>query len=194
MTMNSRLGSVFGLNGLSRGHWILLLLVALAAQGVAAANDDPGLVIELDRHHYRATARDLRSGEAGPSVPIVLGSPAHPTPGGSHRFAWVILRPSWHPSSALLDVGVTRLPASIDSPMGVAKIPFADHGSIALHGGGDRRLMGMPVSGGCVRTADADLLRLIAWLELQGGLAPPTPRANGEIHRAVVRPARIEIQ
>jgi len=37
------------------------------------------------------------------------------------------------------------------------------------------------------------MLRLIAWLELQGEFALPEPHANGEIHRAVVCPARIEI-
>jgi len=59
-----------------------------------SAGEDPGIVIELDRRRYRATIRDLRSGEEGPSMPIALGSPANPTPDGRFRFAWVILRPA----------------------------------------------------------------------------------------------------
>ena len=75
--------------------------------------------------------------------------------------------------------------------MGVAKIPFAAKGSIALHGGGDPHVLGKPVSSGCVRASDADLLRLITWLHLQGGLAPPREEASGEVVRDLWRTARV---
>jgi hypothetical protein len=78
--------------------------------------------------------------------------------------------------------------------MGAAKIPFAGGGSIALHGGGDPRLLGKPVSGGCVRSADGDLLRLIAWLHGQGALGSSRSREDGEVHRAFLRPARLIVR
>jgi len=77
--------------------------------------------------------------------------------------------------------------------MGVAKIPFAEGGEIALHGGGDPRVLGKPVSGGCVRATDADILRLIAWLDLRGALAPPQPQRSGEVHRSITRPVRLRV-
>ena len=77
--------------------------------------------------------------------------------------------------------------------MGVAKIPFAENGSIALHGGGDPDVLGKPVSSGCVRASDADLLRLIAWLDLQGALAPAQIASSGEVVRDLWRAARLRV-
>jgi len=77
--------------------------------------------------------------------------------------------------------------------MGVAKLPFAENGAIALHGGGEPGALGKPVSSGCVRAADADLLRLLAWLDLQGGLARPVSNGSGEVVRDLWRPTRLRI-
>jgi hypothetical protein len=77
--------------------------------------------------------------------------------------------------------------------MGVAKIPFAQGGAVALHGGGHPDLLGKPVSSGCVRAGDADLLRLIAWLHQQGALGPVNENAAGELRRDFVRRARIVV-
>ena len=94
----------------------------------------------------------------------------------------------------VLAAGAQPLPPSPDGPMGIAKIPFADLGSVALHGGGDLLLLGKPVSGGCVRARDADLLRVIAWLHLQRALGPPVPQDDGEVHRFFQRPARMLVR
>jgi hypothetical protein len=77
--------------------------------------------------------------------------------------------------------------------MGVAKIPFARTGAIALHGGGDLRLLGKPISGGCVRARDADLLRVIAWLLARAALGAPLEQPDGEVHRSFRRPVRLRI-
>jgi len=188
-----------GSRGIRRAPLSGLLLVVFVSLGLlgwdsSAAADpdpDPGFVLEIDSAAFRVSVRDARSGERGPSVEVVLGSPAHETPHGDFPVAWVILRPSWHPSPSAQRAGAVPEPASLDSPMGVAKIPFAANGSVALHGGGDPRLMGRPVSGGCVRAGDGDLLRVIAWLDQHGALGPAREREDGEIHRPFQRPARV---
>jgi hypothetical protein len=106
----------------------------------------------------------------------------------------VILNPSWSPGAAAREAGALPEPPSLSSPMGVAKIPFASTGAIALHGGGDPRLLGKPVSSGCVRAADADLLRLLGWLYGHGVLGPPLERADGEIERPFRRPVVVAVQ
>jgi len=156
--------------------------------------DDPGFVIELDRASYRVAVWDDRSGELGPIIPVVLGSPANPTPIGSYPVSWVVLRPSWHPGPGARAAGARPEPSSLTTPMGVAKIPFAANGAIALHGGGDRRLLGRPISGGCVRAGDADLLRLVAWMDLRGALGGGQLRKDGEIHRPFDRPVRMIVR
>lgn len=157
------------------------------------SNDDPGFELELDRARNLLRARDVRSGEEGPVLRVAVGSPAHPTPPGRFRLGRVIFRPSWRPGAFALDAGARAIGASLRSPMGVAKLPFAENGGIALHGGGDPDVLGKPVSSGCVRAADADLLRLIVWLELRDGLAPPRVEASGEIVRDLGRTARLYV-
>jgi hypothetical protein len=177
----------------------IAMVVTLLSVGLVGVRDvwgenDPGLVMELDQEHYRVSVRDERTGEVGPLLQVVLGSPANPTPTGSYPVSWVILRPSWHPGAGALEAGARPEPSSLTTPMGVLKIPFARGGSIALHGGGDRRLLGRPISGGCVRAGDADLLRMVAWLDLRGALGIPELREDGEIHRPFHRPMRMIVR
>jgi hypothetical protein len=178
---------------------LLLACAASSALGpigpsVARAVSDPGILLELDREGYQLSVLDLRSREPGPPIRVVLGSPAHSTPAGSYPVSRVILNPAWQPSDEALAAGAEGLPPSLDGPMGVAKIPFAELGSVALHGGGDLLLLGKPVSGGCVRARDADLLRVIAWLYRQGVLGPALPQEDGEVHRFFQRPVRMRVR
>jgi hypothetical protein len=171
----------------------VLIGCALAPATPLRAEEDPGFVIELDRAQYQVSVRDERSGERGPTIAVVLGSPSNPTPSGRYPIYQVILRPSWQPGPGARAAGAEPEPSGLETPMGVAKIPFAHGGAIALHGGGDPRLLGQPISGGCVRAGDGDLLRLIAWLDLRDGLGEPSPRAGGEVHRSFRRPARVDV-
>lgn len=173
---------------------ILLLLASALVCGSASGDGDPGLLLELDRERFEVVARDRLTGDLGPRIRIVLGSPAHDTPSGDYPIGRVILNPSWRPSDEATAAGAERTPPSTTSPMGVAKIPFAETGSIALHGGGDPRLLGKPVSGGCVRARDADLLRIVAWLLERDALGPADLQPDGEVHRSFRRPVRLRVQ
>lgn len=172
---------------------MLVASLCLLSGAAARAAGDPGLVLSLDRDRFLLSTQDARSGEAGPTVRIVLGSPAHETPNGDYRVGRVILNPAWTPSDSARAAGAKPLPPSLDGPMGVAKIPFAETGAVALHGGGDPRLLGKPVSGGCVRARDADLLRILAWMLERGALAAPVEHPDGEIERSFQRPVVFRI-
>lgn len=166
--------------------------MGLAAGGAAAA--DPGVVLELDRSRYTLVARDARDGEVGPQLPVTVGSPAHPTPAGEFALRQVVLRPAWTPTPRLRRKGALAEPPSDDGPMGIAKLPFAEGGAIALHGGATPLVLGKPVSNGCVRARDEDLLALLAWLDARDALGPERPRPAGEIARSFQRPARIRVR
>lgn len=168
--------------------WVLGLATGPASAG------DPGIEIELDRATFSLHSVDLASGESGPEMAIVLGSPAHPTPSGRFGVDRVILNPRWRPDDVAQAAGVKEQPPSLTSPMGVAKIPFAKNGQIALHGAGNPLLLGKPISSGCVRSDDADLLGLVAWLHSRDALGEPRLTSDGEVHRRFRRPVRIIVR
>jgi len=164
----------------------------LLAAPPALAAEDAGIVLELDREQFLLTLRDGRSGAPGPPLRVALGSPARETPAGRYPLYRVILRPAWEPGELGRSAGARAAPASLETPMGAVKIPFAP-GGYTLHGGGDPRVLGKPISSGCVRATDSDLLRLVAWLHLQDALGEPVQR-DGEVHRSFRRPARLIIR
>lgn len=151
-------------------------------------------MLELERSRYTLAARDDRAGIPGPTLSVTIGSPAHPTPMGDFALRHVVLRPAWAPTPRLRRKGASAEPPSADGPMGVAKLPFAEGGVIALHGGATPLVLGKPVSNGCVRTRDEDLLALLGWLDARGALGPEEPRPGGEIVRRFARPARLRVR
>lgn len=167
----------------------MLLSLALLLLGGA----DPGLLIELDRERFEVRVRDLASGDEGPKLSVVLGSPAHPTPPGEFPLHVVVRNPSWSPGEVARAFGARPVPPSSQGPLGVGKIPFAAGGEIALHGGANPLLLGKPVSLGCARATDVDLLRLIEWLEQRHALRGPVDVA-GEQHQYFRRPARVRVR
>lgn len=170
--------------------WVGVVTVG-AVWLLGAVAPDPGIVLWLDREDFELRVRDVRDGVEGPRLPVALGSPAHPTPRGEFALERVILNPAWTPGPTARAAGAEPLPASRSTPMGVAKIPFGDRGPFALHGGAIPVLLGKPVSTGCIRLADRDLLGLIAWLEERGSLRDERGTPGGEIHRGFRRPARL---
>ncbi|MEE8474827.1 MAG: L,D-transpeptidase [Myxococcota bacterium] len=169
----------------------MALLLALPL--LVGSGPDPGILLEIDRTTFELTSLDLRDALKGPQIPVVLGSPAHPTPAGTFPVYGVYDRPEWRPGPAARAAGARRVPASIHGPMGIAKIPFG-RGGVALHGGADPKLLGKPVSLGCARTADDDLRGLLAWLDARGALGPARDLVSGEVRRTFRRPARIVVR
>jgi hypothetical protein len=168
-----------------------VLLLALPA--LLGSGRDPGILLELDRASFELSARDLRGEADGPRIPVVLGSPLHPTPAGEFPLYQVIETPEWRPGPEARAAGAKPVTASSRGPLGIAKIPFAP-GGVALHGGAHPLLLGKHVSLGCVRTDDGDLLGLIDWLRARGALGRSRERANGEAYRSFLRPAQLRIR
>ena len=173
-----------------------MLIALLGVLLLGSAPGDPGLLLEIDSANFEISVRDLRDRSVGPRFRVALGSPYHATPTGEFPLYQVLRSPRWRPGPDARAAGARAEPASTRGPMGVAKIPFtvARGSSIALHGGAHPLLLGKPVSLGCVRAADADLLALLAWLESRHALSPPRERANGERRQAFRRPARIRVR
>lgn len=175
-------------------HRALRFAWLLCLPWLIAGTNDPGLLLELDRQTFEVRVRDLASGAEGPSLRVVLGSPAHPTPKGTFPLHVVVRNPSWSPGDIARSAGAKPIPASPHGPLGVGKIPFAERGEIALHGGANPLLLGKPVSLGCARATDQDLLRLFGWLEQQRALARPVTLAGGELRQYFRRPARVSVR
>jgi hypothetical protein len=169
-------------------------LTMLAAALLGAGSHDPGILLELDREAFELVARDLRDDSAGPRFPVVLGSPRFATPSGRYPLHQVIRHPGWQPGPQARAGGAQPLPPSAEGPLGVAKIPFAAGGSIALHGGAHPLLLGKPVSLGCVRATDPDLVELLDWLEARGALRPAGSQPQRSLRQAFRRPAHIVVR
>jgi hypothetical protein len=167
----------------------MALVLPLSLLGASA---DPGVLLELDRDAYLVVARDLRAGVNGPPLRVAVGSPAHPTPTGSFPLREVVHNPGWIPGPNARLGGARPEPPSLEGPLGVAKIPF--RGAFSLHGGSRPLLLGKPITLGCLRSADPQLLELLAWLGQQGALGAERPLASGELLQPFVRPARLVIR
>ena len=201
-------------NGRARVAAALIAAVSLLVAGVVNAESKPPLetglrfetglrspletssdiVIEIETSTFEMRVRDERDGEFGPTIRVALGSPGQSTPTGAFPLERIILSPSWRPGGTAKLTGAEAESASLNTPMGAVKIPFALNGAIAVHGGGDERVLGKRISAGCVRATDADLLRLIAWLDGRDALSAATELQNGEIHREFRRSIQIVVR
>ena len=169
-----------------------LFLMALVPMLTAGTND-PGLLLKLDRESFTLTAHDLLDDVSGPTLKVVMGSPAHATPNGDFPLYSVVRNPGWEPGSIARALGARPLAPSSRGPLGIARITFAADG-LALHGGAEPLLLGKPISLGCVRTLDEELLTLLDWLDERGGLHRLRAQPDGELHQSFRRPARLVIR
>jgi hypothetical protein len=170
----------------------LLAMFGICWALLAAGRDD-GLRVQIDLERFELSASDPR-GDAEPlRLAVATGSPAHPSPRGRFR-PWLVVRnPAWRPGPVARSRGAEPIDASGETPMGVAKIAL-DRSGFALHGGADPLLLGKPVSLGCLRLSDADMLRLLEWLDQAGALAAPRPADGGELHQWLRRPVTFEVR
>ncbi len=171
---------------------LLCSLVLIAPFLLAGSRPDPGVVLELDRGEYTVRARDLRTGVVGPPLRVALGSPAEPTPQGTYTLREVVRNPDWDPGPTARAGGARYEPPSPDGTLGVAKIPFM--GSYSLHGGARPMLLGKPITLGCLRSADAELLELLDWLHERHALGRERPTPSGERRQHFTRPVRLVLQ
>jgi len=183
---------------LSRFPAVLAVLSALAlcSWGQIAWSEGRPILIEVSLADGTFQASDITRGTRGATISaqVATGSPAFPTPPGQYSPKRLILNPQWQPGAFARANGAERMPASGETPMGLAKIPLTSSGVVALHGGATPLVLGKPVSLGCVRMTDADMAALISWLDGSEALAPPRPQPNGEIIRAFRRPVRISVR
>lgn len=170
-----------------------LILTCVAVALLCGAARDPGVNVRVDLERFELVAVDGRDPNNSLVLPIATGSPEHPSPPGRYLPHSVVRNPGWKPGGKARAWGAQPVDPSDDGPMGVAKIPLTGDG-FAVHGGADPLVVGKPVSLGCVRLSDPDMLALLDWLERAGALAPPHPRENGEIYQAVRRPVAFEVR
>lgn len=172
---------------------ILLPFAAVAALALTGATRDPGVRVRVDLQRFELVAVDPRRPDETLVFPIATGSPAHRSPAGHYAPREVVRNPGWQPGAQARAWGAEPMQPGPATPMGVAKIPLASNG-FALHGGANRLVVGKPVSLGCVRLSDADMLALLEWLERGGALSAPRTAANGEIHQRLRRPVAVEVR
>jgi lipoprotein-anchoring transpeptidase ErfK/SrfK len=170
-----------------------VLCAALAALALCGAASDPGVHVRVDLERFELIAVDARRPDDALVVPIATGSPEHPSPPGRYVPQAIVRNPGWKPGDKARAWGARPVDPSAEGPMGVAKIPLTGDG-FAVHGGANPLLVGKPVSLGCVRLSDPDMLALLDWLERAQALAPPRARENGEIHQALRRPVAFEVR
>jgi hypothetical protein len=164
-------------------------LVALALCG---AKGDPGVRVRLDLARFELVAVDGRKPDESLVLPIATGSPAHPSPPGRYLPHEIVRHPGWQPGAQARAWGAAPVDPSDHGPMGVAKIPLRGDG-FALHGGASPILVGKPVSLGCVRLSDRDMLAFLDWLDRAGALAPAARPRNGEVHQRLRRPVAFDV-
>jgi len=168
-------------------------LAAVAALGLTGSARDPGVRVRLDLERFQLVAVDGRRPGDELVLPIATGSPAHPSPPGHYAPHEVVRNPGWKPGAQARAWGAQPIDPSAAGPMGVAKIPLRGDG-FALHGGANPLVVGKPVSLGCVRLSDPDMLAFLDWLDRAGALAAPHSSANGEIHQPLRRPVAFDVR
>src|SRR5262245_32030197 len=168
-------------------------IAIVASLALVAAARDPGVRVRVDLGRFELVAVDTRRPSETLVLPIATGSPAHPSPAGRYAPREVVRNPGWKPGVQARAWGAEPMEPGEDTPMGVAKIPLTGDG-FAIHGGANPILVGKPVSLGCVRLSDADMLALLAWLDRGGALGSPHAASNGEIHQRLRRPVAFEVR
>jgi L,D-transpeptidase-like protein len=165
--------------------------VAAALTSVGAARD-PGLRVRVDLARFELVAVDERHPDETLVLPVATGSPAHPSPSGRYLPHEVVRNPGWQPGAQARAWGAEPMDPSDHGPMGIAKITLRGDG-FAVHGGANPILVGKPVSLGCVRLSDRDMLALLDWLDRAGALEPGHASGNGEIHQRLRRTVAFDV-
>ena len=142
-----------------------LLLSALPS--VAAAQDPIEIVVNVNAGRLDV----LQAGERIRSYPVSVGQPAHATPTGAAAIRRMVWNPTWTPPASAWARDEKPAGPGWGNPMGRVKMHlFEDY---YIHGTprGNERRLGQPVSHGCIRMRNTDVMEL-ARLVLSADGAP----------------------
>ncbi len=165
------------------------LVVAHSARA-SSPHEPPAVAlwVDLDRYELGVSIGALQV----LAFRVATGMPAHPTPIGDFELTTWISNPTFTPGVEARERGATAVSASMDGPLGVAKIPI--EGAHLLHAGGTRYSIGKPVTLGCIQLTNEQMNRLDRWLESQGLFGPSVRNARGELERRFRRALRLSIR
>jgi lipoprotein-anchoring transpeptidase ErfK/SrfK len=126
------------------------------------------LTVSVDLSTRRLVVR--ADGREVGSYEVAIGKEGHPTPTGTYKLSRVVWNPSWvPPDEKWADTATAKEPGERGNPMGRVKIFFEDQ--LYIHGTADRESLGEPVSHGCIRMTNTDVMQL-AKLVMEYGGAP----------------------
>ena len=97
-------------------------------------------------------------GEHTKTYRVSVGMRGNQTPAGNYSIRSLIWNPWWHPPNSDWARGRKPEPPAASNPMGRVKLHFAP--LLYIHGTVERSLLGDPVSRGCVRMVNDDLIEL----------------------------------
>ena len=155
----------------------LLLAIASGLAGCAAvgprpeptsAGKEPYLLLRLGER--RLYVKDAEAELPTEGFPVAVGKPQFPTPTGRFQVNEMVKDPDFlvfdfsNPQGR--DRG--RIPPGPENPLGLRWIGFAHaHGwSIGFHGTAKTQFLGQAVSHGCVRMANADIIKVFDRIKL----------------------------
>jgi murein L,D-transpeptidase YcbB/YkuD len=144
-----------------------IVVLALAGAGVnygaghrAGPADESPLRLVLNVPANRIYVYE--NGERTQSYRVSVGARKHATPAGSYTLSTAIWNPWWHPPESAWARDQKPEPPGWDNSMGRVKLNFTElyyiHGTPKFN----EDALGLPVSHGCVRMANRDVLELAA--------------------------------
>ena len=136
--------------------------------------------------------RLLRGGEVVESFAVAVGKQAHPTPKGQFGIRRIIWNPRWVPPKVGWAKGKTaKAPGHPENPMGRVKMFFQEP-DYYIHGTNAEESLGSAASHGCIRMANADIMR-VAKLVMESGGARRDPSWFERVRNFVTRTQEVRL-
>jgi murein L,D-transpeptidase YcbB/YkuD len=162
---------------------VIALLTFMLPLGAAAQE----LSIQVNLPAYRLDV--YRGDEHIRTYPIAIGAADYPTPMGAYEAGYIEWNPWWNPPASPWARGEKRTPPGPSNPMGRAKIEFLP--AFYIHG--SSAPLGRPVSHGCIRMANEDVLELARLIANEMG-APVGDEEIGGLERSSRRTRRVRLE
>jgi lipoprotein-anchoring transpeptidase ErfK/SrfK len=130
--------------------------------------------------------------------PIAIGRTEYPLPSGSREAEQITLTPDWIPPDSdwveeVKDVKPGEVVPSADkrNPLGDIKIRLGDDGTL-IHEAKTKAELGRPVSHGCARMVESDLVDLVAKIAIAQGLSLTADEIRSTIKTDEKREVKLE--